>query len=193
MMKTLIAMMSVVVVMSAQPITQSNDHLETIANQLMQSIGLELSGNHTLNAFLVKTDASKRRQNEVQSNEEVVVLEGIGSIGATIVSVRRGKSSVTVTNAYGLGAGAVLDITAERNGIQRQVDESQRLKQLTQPLYDKYVKSVEEKKSSEDDIVVVIEGGKAGEEVIATKEGYLIAKGAVGFKLGSITSITKSQ
>ncbi|CAG2177917.1 unnamed protein product, partial [Oppiella nova] len=126
-------------------------------------------------------------------NEEVVVLEGIGSIGATIVSVRRGKSSVTVTNAYGLGAGAVLDITAERNGIQRQVDESQRLKQLTQPLYDKYVKSVEEKKSSEEDIVVVIEGGKAGEEVIATKEGYLTAKGAVGFKLGSITSITKSQ
>ncbi|CAG2178163.1 unnamed protein product, partial [Oppiella nova] len=72
-----------------------------------------------------------------------------------------------------------------------QVDESQRLKQLTQPLYDKYVKSVEEKKSSEEDIVVVIEGGKAGEEVIATKEGYLTAKGAVGFKLGSITSITK--
>ena len=100
-------------------------------------IGLELSGNHTLNAFLVRTDASKRRQNEVKSNEEVVVLEGIGSIGATIVSVRRGKSSVTVSNAYGLGAGAVLDITAERNGIQRQVDESQRLKQLTQPLYDK--------------------------------------------------------
>ena len=31
------------------------------------------------------------------------------------------------------------------------------------------VKSVEEKKSSED-IVVVIEGGKAGEELIATKE-----------------------
>jgi len=85
----------------------------------------------------VRTDASKRRQNEVKSNEEVVVLEGIGSIGATIVSVRRGKSSVTVSNAYGLGAGAVLDITAERNGIQRQVDESQRLKQLTQPLYDK--------------------------------------------------------
>ena len=37
MMKTLIAMMSVVVVMSAQPITQSNEDLETIANQLMQS------------------------------------------------------------------------------------------------------------------------------------------------------------
>ena len=54
------------------------------------------------------------------------------------------------------------------------------------------VKSVEEKKSSED-IVVVIEGGKAGEEVIATKEGYLSPKGAVAFKLGSITSITKSQ
>jgi len=54
------------------------------------------------------------------------------------------------------------------------------------------VKSVEEKKSSEDDIVVVIEGGKAGEEVIATKEGHLSAKGAVGFKLGSITSINKS-
>jgi hypothetical protein len=53
------------------------------------------------------------------------------------------------------------------------------------------VKSVDDKKSSED-IVVVIEGGKAGEEVIATKEGYLSAKGAVGFKLGSITSINKS-
>jgi len=54
------------------------------------------------------------------------------------------------------------------------------------------VKSVEEKKSSED-IVVVIEGGKAGEEVIATKESHLSAKGAVGFKLESITLITKSQ
>jgi len=54
------------------------------------------------------------------------------------------------------------------------------------------VKSVEEKKSSEDDILVVIEGGKAGEEVIATKEGYLSAKGAVGFKLRSITSLNKS-
>lgn len=53
------------------------------------------------------------------------------------------------------------------------------------------VKSVDDKKSSED-IVVVIEGGKAGEEVIATKEGYLSAKGAVGFKLGSITSVKKS-
>ncbi|CAG2175734.1 unnamed protein product [Oppiella nova] len=106
--------------------------------------------------------------------------------------MKKGKSSVTVTNAYGLGAGAVLDITKERNGIQRQVDESQRLKQLTQPLYDKYVKSVEEKKSSEDDILVVIEGGKAGEEVIATKEGHLTAKGAVAFKLGSITSVNKS-
>ena len=55
------------------------------------------------------------------------------------------------------------------------------------------VKSVEEKKSSEDDILVVIEGGKAGEELIATKEGHLTAKGAVAFKLGSITSITKGQ
>ncbi len=55
------------------------------------------------------------------------------------------------------------------------------------------VKSVDDKKKSEDDILVVIEGGKAGEEVIATKEGYLTAKGAIGFKLGSITSITKSQ
>ncbi|CAG2110213.1 unnamed protein product, partial [Medioppia subpectinata] len=118
------------------------------------------------------------------------LMEGIGAIGALKVTVSSGKKSLTISNVYGLGAGAVQDINGGKNG-RKNVDEKQEVKTITEPLYEKYMKSLSSKDSS-NGLLVLAEGLNAGEAVIATREGWLDVKGASGFKLGSYTEVSTS-
>ena len=52
------------------------------------------------------------------------------------------------------------------------------------------VKSVADKEGGVG-VLVVAEGGNAGEAVVATNEGHLVAKGASGFRFGTYTEVTK--
>ncbi|CAG2110713.1 unnamed protein product, partial [Medioppia subpectinata] len=123
-----------------------------------------------------------------KANDGFLIVEGIGAIGALKVTVSSGKKSLTISNVYGLGAGAVADINGGKNG-NKNVDEKQEVKTITEPLYEKYMKSLSLKDSS-NGLLVLAEGLNVGEAVIATREGWLDVKGASGFKLGSYTEIS---
>ncbi|CAG2109373.1 unnamed protein product [Medioppia subpectinata] len=120
-----------------------------------------------------------------------LIVEGIGAIGALKVTVSSGKKSLTISNVYGLGAGAVQDINGGKNG-RKNVNEKQEVKTITEPLYEKYMKSLSSKDSS-NGLLVLAEGLNAGEAVIATREGWLDVKGASGFRLGSYTEVSISR
>ncbi|CAG2110715.1 unnamed protein product [Medioppia subpectinata] len=179
MMKILVAFVSVVALVSAHD-------LESIARNVLKDISVNLDSNQTLNEFLSKTDVNKRPETQLKSNDGFLIVEGIGAIGALKVTVSSGKKSLTISNVYGLGAGAVADINGRKN-----VDEKQEVKTITEPLYEKYMKSLSSKDSS-NGLLVLAEGLNAGEAVIATREGWLDVKGASGFKLGSYTEISTS-
>ena len=95
-----------------------------------------MNTNQTLNAFLAKTDVKSRDVNELKKNDGLVILEGIGTIGATTILVSSGRRSVTINNIYGLGAGAVAVINGGKNGV-KEVDEKQEVNGITKPLYEK--------------------------------------------------------
>ncbi|CAG2112302.1 unnamed protein product, partial [Medioppia subpectinata] len=164
--------------------------LESIARNVLKDISVNLDSNQTLNEFLSKTSINKRPETQLKANDGFLIVEGIGAIGALKVTVSSGKKSLTISNVYGLGAGAVQDINGGKNG-RKNVDEKQEVKTITEPLYKKYMKSLSTKESS-NGLLVLAEGLNAGEAVIATREGWLDVKGASGFKLGSYTEISTS-
>ncbi|CAG2114765.1 unnamed protein product, partial [Medioppia subpectinata] len=173
---------------SAHPLIQETNDLEIIAKNILLNISGHLNANQTLNEFLSKTDINKRPETELKANDGLIITEAIGSLGATVVLVRSGQKSVKISNVYGLGAGAVANINGGKNG-NKNVDEKQEVKTITEPLYEKYMKSLDSKDSSAG-LLVLAEGLNAGEAVIATREGWLDVKGASGFRLGSYTEIS---
>ncbi|CAG2119490.1 unnamed protein product [Medioppia subpectinata] len=191
MMRILAIVLSVLALVSAHPLIQETNDLEIIAKNILSNISSHLNANQTLNEFLSKTSINKKPENELKANDGLIITEAIGSLGATVVLVKSGQKSVKISNVYGLGAGAVANINGGKNG-NKNVDEKQEVKTITEPLYEKYMKSLDSKDSSAG-LLVLAEGLNAGEAVIATREGWLDVKGASGFRLGSYTEISASS
>ncbi|CAG2113448.1 unnamed protein product [Medioppia subpectinata] len=144
--------------------------------------------------FLKNIYETNLNSQKMLSTSETGVLVAHGSATGSQMTTNNGKlesgliGGFVVGNVYGLGAGAVADINGGKNG-NKNVDEKQEVKTITEPLYEKYMKSLSSKDSSAG-LLVLAEGLNAGEAVIATREGWLDVKGASGFKLGSYTEIS---
>ncbi|CAG2110664.1 unnamed protein product, partial [Medioppia subpectinata] len=163
---------------------------DTIKAFLMFLYGLrpEVNDQNCQQLLGLAEDYGERGLKNMYLKSNQLLVERIGAIGALKVTVSSGKKSLTISNVYGLGAGAVADINGGKNG-RKNVDEKQEVKTITEPLYKKYMNSLSTKDSSAG-LLVLAEGGNAGEAVIATREGHLDVKGASGFKLGSYTEIS---
>ncbi|CAG2179882.1 unnamed protein product, partial [Oppiella nova] len=125
----------------------------------------------------------KRPSNGVNDQNWEFLSLGIGGFGGLKVSVTRGDSQVNVSTIYGLSAGSLTVAESEtQNGEQ--------IKDITQPLVDKYVKPIEEKDGGDGTLIVV-----AGEErdgtLVINKSGHLSVGSLSGYKLGAFTTVSK--
>jgi len=123
---------------------EQRDELEDIANNILAGIHTHLggeSGQNSLYTFVSNSDFAKQAALELNKTRREHVEEAVGSGGITFVSVTRGKKQVNVTTAYGVGAGAVINVREETKGeaVEPTTDE---LNEVTQPLYDQYVKNI---------------------------------------------------
>jgi len=105
--------------------------------------------------------------------------------------VTRGKKQVNVTTVYGVGAGAVVRVREDTKGAVEEptLDE---LNEVTQPLYDTYVKSLVEGEETDNNAVRVHLGseGHTGFRLRDSRE-RLEAKVAAGFRVGARTTVSR--
>ena len=96
-------------------------------------------GENSLYTQLTNGDFVREAALQLNKTRRDRIEEGVGSKGATFVSITRGKKQVNVTTVYGVGAGAIITARDTRKGETEQlVDEptAQEVDEITQPLYE---------------------------------------------------------
>lgn len=162
----------------------TNQNLDQTANHVLSNIDTHFGGklgqnSLNVNNFIDNLDNKSHKKSGFLG-------AGVGAGGVLAVQVYNGKHNVNITSLYGLEAGALVGYKAEANSAD-DTNEST-LKQMSQSLYDKYVKSIAENKGSEG-VLFVAGAEEKGGSLVATKDAYLGAGALGAFKLGSLTQV----
>ena len=99
-------------------------------------------GENSLYTFLTNSDFVREAALQLNKTRRDRLEEGVGSMGATFVSVTRGKKQVNVTTVYGIGAGAVVNVRdKQRTAVLGEVDTPsvQEVDEITAPLFEKCI------------------------------------------------------
>ncbi|XP_054157037.1 uncharacterized protein LOC128955394 [Oppia nitens] len=168
-------------------VSQKNN-LEETADNVISNIDTHFGGKSGQNSLQVRDFIHDLDNKSHKKSQKGYYGEGVGAGGVLSIQVYYDNKNVNISSLYGLEAGALIGYKAEHNSADNNEDKESTIKQMSETLYDKYVKSIADKKGSEG-ILFVAGGEGKGESLVATRDGYLATGALSGFKLGSLTKV----